>query len=574
MAQLQTNIRKRTSKKMIITGLIISCLLIISSILLLLYPFASKEKERYFLGDNPILYKGKQIGNAIFENEAVYLPLTFLKEQIDSSIHFDDASNSIIVTTKDKVVQMPSESLTYYVNEKPVELQFSAFLEKDNEMYLPLAPLVDYFPVEYKVLPDSRAVEIRTNGEQITNGTITSDDTHEEKLRLRKGASLQTPYVAEVALGEHVSIDAEKEDYYFVRKADGTAGYIQKKLVAAGETTEVVINRESAVPKLPAIDGPINLTWEAVYSKNPETAKMPQMPGVNVISPTWFELAAPDGAIKNLASLEFSQWANKQGYQVWGLFSNAFDPQMTHEAFKSFEKRQYMIRQLLHYSKMYGLQGINIDIENVNEEDGPLITQFMREATPYFHDAGLIVSMDITFISNSGNWSAFYERDQLAEIVDYLAVMAYDEHWGTSPVAGSVASLPWVESNLQTLLEIVPNEKLILGVPLYTRLWEVKDSGEVSSKALSMASVQEWLEETGAAPVYDTVSGQNYAEYYDAAQKATYKIWLEDAHSLKKRADLAVQYELAGVASWSRYFADDTAWTALVMNQQENLTKK
>ena len=121
--------------------------------------------------------------------------------------------------------------------------------------------------------------------------------------------------------------------------------------------------------------------------------------------------------------------------------------------------------------KSIDLDGINIDIENVREEDGPLVTQFVREATPYFHQAGLIVSMDITFMT-TGNWSAFYEREKLAESVDYLIVMAYDEHWGSSEIAGSVASFPWVEANLQKLLEVVPNDKLILGVPLYTRLWE------------------------------------------------------------------------------------------------------
>ena len=50
-----------------------------------------------------------------------------------------------------------------------------------------------------------------------------------------------------------------------------------------------------------------------------------------------------------------------------------------------------MIRKLLEYSQMYDLDGINIDIENVYPEDGPLITQFVREAAPYFHNSGLIV---------------------------------------------------------------------------------------------------------------------------------------------------------------------------------------
>ena len=245
----------------------------------------------------------------------------------------------------------------------------------------------------------------------------------------------------------------------------------------------------------------------------------------------------------------------QQGYHVWGLFSNAFDPKLTHEAFKDFETRQKIIRQLLHFSQIYHLNGINLDIENVNPEDGPLITQFVREAVPYFHEAGLVVSMDVTFIA-SGNWSAFYERDKLASLVDYMVVMAYDEHWGSSPVAGSVASLPWVEKNLQTLLEVVPNDRLILGVPLYARLWAEKDTGEVSSKALSMSKVQEWLTENGLTPVYDEASGQNYAELYIEAEQTTYKVWLEDELSLSKRADLAMKYDLAGVASWSRFFAD------------------
>jgi spore germination protein YaaH len=250
------------------------------------------------------------------------------------------------------------------------------------------------------------------------------------------------------------------------------------------------------------------------------------------------------------------------------LFSNAFDPELTYQAFKDFETRQKMIRELLHYSQIYDLDGINLDIENVNPEHGPLVTQFVREATPYLHEAGLIVSMDITFIAG-GNWSAFYEREKLARIVDYLAVMAYDEHWGSSPVAGSVASLPWVEENLKQLLDVVPHEKLILGVPLYTRLWEVKDSGEVSSTALSMDKVKEWLDKHQLTPSYDEASGQNYAELYVQEEQTTYKIWLEDELSLKKRAELADRYELAGVASWSRYFADETAWLALNLGNQQ-----
>ena len=49
----------------------------ISSILLFLYPFASREKVNYFTGENPILFKGKQEGNALFMENEIYIPLNF-----------------------------------------------------------------------------------------------------------------------------------------------------------------------------------------------------------------------------------------------------------------------------------------------------------------------------------------------------------------------------------------------------------------------------------------------------------------------------------------------------------------
>jgi spore germination protein YaaH len=576
LARVEFDKQTAVPKKWILAWLFLAFLLIVSSILLLLYPFASPIKKDYFIGKNPILYEGKQAGNALIENNSIYIPLSLLKK-IDESIIYDEKSNSVIITTVDKVVQMPSESLTYFINQKPVELHLSPTISKKGELYLSLETILPFYPLQYRILDKSGVIWLQKDGETMKKGTITKEDVDHKKLRLRTEPNLQSPYTAETSPNESVFIEKEKEDYYFVRKETGEAGYIRKDYVTPKEKVTISVKREQKETVLPKINGPIQLTWEAVYKKNPDTDRIPPMPGVNVVSPTWFELASETGSVKNLGSLDYVKWAKKRKYQVWGLFSNAFDPKLTNAAFKDYETRQNIIRQLLHYSKMYQLDGINLDIENVNVEDGPLVTQFVREAVPYFHEAGLIVSMDITFIS-SGNWSAFYERDKLARLVDYLIVMAYDEHWATSPVAGSVASLPWVEENLKKLLEIVPNKKLILGVPLYARLWkeQLLDNGttELTSKALSMDQVKKWLEATKVQPRYDEASGQNYAEYYSEKEKATYKIWLEDELSLTKRSQLAKKYELAGVASWSRFFANEQAWTALNIGQQSNVVKK
>ncbi|MGG1678582.1 glycosyl hydrolase family 18 protein [Neobacillus sp. NRS-1170] len=579
MARIEYHKTKTISPKLIIGGLIGAGLLIISSIFLFFYPFASTEKKTYFKGENPILYKGNQQGNAIIEGNTVFVPLTFLQEQIDPSILYDEKSKSVIITTKDKVVQMPTDSLTYFVNQKGVTLQLSPILSMDGKIFVTIDSILSFFPIQYKQIPGSEAIWVQRDGEKYETARLIDKDVNNEKLRLRTKPTWSSPYTADMKKQEAVTIEGEKEDFYLVRKTNGISGYIKKEYVQKEKAERITIDLESKTFQLPKLNGPIQLTWEAVYKKNPDSTKIPEMAGVNVVSPTWFSLAGSDGTIKNLASLDYSKWAHGKGYQVWGVFSNAFDPKLTNEAFKNYETRQNIIRQLLQYSLMYQLQGLNFDIENVNPEDGPLVTQFMREAAPYLHEAGLVVSMDITFSAGeNNNWSSFYERTKLAQIADYLIVMAYDEHTDSSLSAGSVASLPWVESNLEKLLTEVPNEKLVLGVPLYARLWkeQTKLDGtmELSAEALAMDKVKAWVTEKGLQPSYDEESGQNYAEYYAEAEKATYKIWIEDGQSLQKRANLAIKYKLAGIGTWSRYFGDQTAWTALNLNSNKAITQK
>ncbi|PAD89376.1 peptidoglycan hydrolase [Niallia circulans] len=569
MTEINYSFQKKPTKRKLIGGIIIAALIVaISFIMLMFYPFGNKDKVDYFKGENPVLLNGEQVGNAIIDKGTVYLPLNIWQEKIDESITYDENSNSVIVTTKDKVIQFPSDSVSYYVNNKNTKLSFHPLRDENGTVYLALDPLASFYPIQYTLVETDHVVLLEENGQKRASGIFTTKKVRKDFTRLRSEAALRSPYTGELAPGEHVTIEKDVDDFYFVRKANGIAGFVKKQYVDKGKSEVVEVELEQKEPKLKKVNGPIQLTWEAVYSRNPDTSKISKMHGVNVVSPTWFKLKGNDGNVSNLGSKAYVNWAHKQDYQVWGLFSNDFDPDKTHEVFKDYQKRQTVIRQLLVYSEMYDLDGINIDIENVREEDGKYITQFVREATPYLHDAGLTVSMDITFIAG-GNYSAFLQRDHLAEIVDYLVVMAYDEHWATSPNPGSVASFPWVEANLETLLDIVPNDKLVLGVPLYARLWEEKENGELSSKSLSMESVEEWLKEHKVTPTYDEASGQNYGEYYDKKTKSTFKIWLEDELSLTKRAELVEKYNLAGLASWSRTFANEAAWSALSLEKKE-----
>lgn len=567
MSRIEAHPKKTLAKPMIIGGLIISILVVATSILLFFYPFPSNQYTEYFKTDHPIVFQGEVYQlPAIVNKDEVYVPVSFVKEKLDESITIDQKTNSIILTTKNKVLQLPSESLTYFVNMEPFTLESPAFTTDSGQDYMALEPFKSVFNIQLDFQSETGALLIKKGNDSILPAQVKEHDDI-DLLRLREKPELSSSYVGEVTAKEALEIEKDEGSYYFVRKKNGIGGYIQKSMLILSKP-QIVESLEKNEPiKINQIEWPINLTWEAIYTKTPNPSNLPKTNGVNVVSPTWFKLKNSNGDIQNLGTLEYSKWAKANNYQIWALFSNDFDPQKTHEAFQDFETRQKIIRQLLQYSQMYELDGINIDIENVNIKDGPLVTQFIREATPYFHQAGLIVSMDITFISSSENWSMFYEREKLKDIVDYLVVMAYDEHWASSPKSGSVASFPWVESNLEKLLAIVPHDRLILGIPLYARIWkeEVTTDGNisVSSQAFSMDKINDWIKDKKVTPTLDKESGQYYAEYYDKGENATYKIWIENDYSLKKRAQLVHKYSLAGIGSWARYFGNDTAWTAL-----------
>lgn len=545
-----------------------SILFILTSVTFwLLYPFPSNEKVDYFKQENSIIYQDKLVNDQAIYEDQTYLPFTFIQKYIDPSIRFDENSSSVIVTTNQKVIQMPSDSLTYYLNNGPIELSFPVVRSKEERIYLATEWLEKVYPIKSNYFEDTKAVQIYTNN-QIIQQAIVLDTEDKDVTRLRLEPTLSSPYVEELDVGSKVAIEDDNGSFFKVRTGNGVSGYMKKSALQL--TTVNQINTKETKPEAPfqpTIEWPVHVTWDAIYKSSANKRELPALDGVQVVSPTWFELKNGEGDLRNIASKEYVRKAKQNNYQIWALFSNGFESDRTQQALATFETRQKIIKQLLSFAEIYDLDGINIDFENVYEKDGANVTQFVRELTPLAHEAGLVVSMDITFISGSGRWSKFYDREKLAETVDYLMVMAYDEHWGSSPVAGSVSSLPWVERNLNRLLEVVPHDRLILGVPLYTRLWKIETledgTKEVTSKSMKMDAAQEWMKERGVTPTYEKASGQDYVEYKVPDQPITYKMWLENETSLRKRAKLVHQYQLAGIASWSRYFANEESWSIL-----------
>lgn len=572
--------RRRKNKGWIFFSMMLSLMVALGGVSLFLYlenrqnmnhvhPYPEPETLEEGI-QYPLLYDGQLEESKILVREGEFLvPFSFLQRVVDQTLYFDEESSTVIVTTKDQVMTLSSNRLKNELQGEGVELRFP-LTAVEGELYVPYAPLEKLYPYRFHLHADARVVELRKVDTPRLLGQVDPAQPKEEEwvTWVRQGASIKEPYVAEVEKGEQLELLGEVNHWYYVLTQNGLLGYVPKQdVMIQGIVQEEWSRPEKVFTPWKPTGGKINLTWEHVVNATPDPEQIPDMPGVNVVSPTWFHLEDNEGNLRNLAEKRYVNWAHDRGYQVWALVTNAFNPDLTHEVLSSYEKRRNVILQLLYFAELYDLDGVNIDFENVYLEDKENLVQFMRELTPYMHELGLIVSIDVTIKSSSEMWSMFLDRRALGEIVDYMMVMTYDEHWASSPVAGSVASLPWVEQGLQGVLEEVANEKLLLGVPFYTRIWkETTDEDgnvSVSSKAYSMGYIETWLEENSVEVILDESTGQNYGEYYDETENALYRVWIEDEHSMAQRMELVHKYNLAGVAFWRRGLEKTQIWDVI-----------
>lgn len=302
--------------------------------------------------------------------------------------------------------------------------------------------------------------------------------------------------------------------------------------------------------------------WQAPGEKESRLVQREKLPGIDVLSPSWFIIENAQGKIKTRhGSVKYVRQAHNKGYQVWALITNNFDPKMTSKLLDSPLARKRVIAQMEQLAKDYELDGFNLDFENINPADKDKLTDFVEEISKALKHQGLIISIDVTIPSNSGYWSKCYDRKAIAEVVDYMMLMAYDEHGAGSEVSGSVASLPWVEDGIQkTLQEGVPEKKLILGMPLYMRLWQ-ETKGKVKAKTLSMAQADKVIQEKGLVPVWLSKEGQYYFEYQE--KNTRYRVWQENRRSLALKASLVNRYNLAGGAYWRSTLETEDVWPAL-----------
>ena len=435
--------------------------------------------------------------------------------------------------------------------------QLSGYVRK-HEALVPLSIVSDYLKRDYALSTEGSGLyfNIATPPFEMETSRLTDFLKDGVDFQLGTTSVYGAPYVNLKGLEKLLNIS-------IARSGDGQKLVITQLAEPSADKMPLVSLSKKLRPlrELFKPAGKISLVWDHFLGDPVDLAQEEKIAGLTVISPTWFAVTDARGTVASKADWKYVQDAHDKGYKVWALISNSFDPDMTKLFLADESAQDRTVRQLLMYTALYDLDGINIDFENVYDDDKERLTGFVARLADKLKEQRVVLSIDTTVPSGVPMWSSCYDRAELAKIVDYYMVMTYDEHWRSSPVAGSVASIGWVERGIINTLQYVPKEKLLMGVPFYTREWREADNERVRSSTMWMADVENRIARYGLTPKWLESAGQHYIEYGD--DSARYKVWIEDAKSLGLKADLAKKYELAGVAAWRKGFEKPGTWEAV-----------
>ena len=362
-----------------------------------------------------------------------------------------------------------------------------------------------------------------------------------------------------------VCVEKLEDNWSKIRTKSGEIGYIKTKLLQ----NEINVREDV---KIPERTEKINLVWDyySEYASAPDR-RGTSIDGVNVVSPAFFSIVSEgDGKINtNIGDngIAYLKWAKDNNYEVWPMFSNNSYKDTTSKILNSYELRTKVINEIVRLAVQYNLDGINIDFENMNTSDKDVFSRFIIELKPKLKEVGICLSVDVTAPDGGSNWSNCYDRNVIGDVADYIVFMAYDQYGISAKDPGTTAGFNWVETSLKKFIdrEKIDSNKIILGIPFYTRLWE-ETNGKATSKTVNMKSVDSVLPSNIEKQWNDELK-QYYVEY--TKEGKIYKMWIEDETSLKHKISLVKQYNLAGVASWEKDREKDNMWNII----KEELSK-
>ncbi len=557
----------KINKIKFIRNIIISLIaLIIVAVIFMVAPNYVMEEDDgkiHLIINNTNLTSSDRLSNdVLIENGVIYLSEQDISRFFDSYLYYENKYNQYITTSNTKVATIEVGGNKMEVNGISTPIS-GTIIERDGEngekiVYLPFSEMKDVYNVEIQNIEETNIILI----DSLDREQITAEATKDFSVKLKTKFLSRT--IDKVKKGEQVVVISKTNDGWAkIRTAKGKIGYVKIDKLQNEKKVRENMEQEQQIE---------NEKISMVFDYYSESRVAPNrngttITGVNVVSPSFFvlkELGKGEIIDKvGTSGQNYIKWAKENGYKVWAMFANDSMIETTSEILNDYKVRKQTIENIVDLAVQYGIDGINLDFENIYKEDKDMFTRFVIELYPRLKDLGMSLTVDVTAPDGGDNWSLCYDRDALADNCDYLVYMGYDQNNASSSKAGPVAGYNWVRTNVNKFLgqEAVDSSKLILAIPFYARIWTENEAGElIDSDIVNMKDVDNVIKGR-AEKQWDEVTRQNYVEYTQG--RNTYKMWIEDAASVKEKLLLANEKNLAGVAFWEKDRESEDVWNVI-----------
>lgn len=517
------------------------------------YNLTSEEEMAVILQDTISDEKG------LYSDGIPYIRYSMVKELFNKKFYWDANEHIMILTRPQEIIKIQPDTAEITVNKGSVAKEYVVVKMHNDVPYIAMPYVQEMSDITYKTfeLPNRIVIKYKWGINELAA-------TVKKKTVIRLEDSIKSKILAEISPGDEViCVDTDEtisRGFSKIISEDGIIGYVKTKKLneSSYRTTESSFVKPEYVHITKDYD--ICMAWHQVTNASANGGLLNLLnstKGVNTISPTWFSIKDNKGNISSLADETYVQRAHNAGVEVWGLcndFSKEIDIAVV---LSNTASRERLENKLLSMAIEYNLDGLNIDFENIKEESGEDFIQFVREMAVKCSNNGIVLSIN-DYVPVS--YREYYNYEEQGEVADYVVIMAYDEHYSGSEEAGSVSSIGFVNDAVSKITGMVSEERVIMALPFYTRLWKLSNEG-LTSAAYSMSGAQSILDDRGVKPSWDTATGQYYAEYQEGG--ATFQIWLEEEKSIEEKLKAVTQSGVHNVSFWRLGFEKTEVWNTV-----------
>lgn len=569
---LTKGVNMRRQRNMTVAGIAVALIILLVIILSAIVKKFTPSNEHMALTDY-YHAEGKEVQivlqdtlyekQGILKDGQVYLAYDTVADIFNKRFYWDSNENILSYTTPTEIIRAEAGNSYYYENNSQVKTDYQPVMIEDQTAYVAIDFVKQYSNMNYTFYKDPSRVVIEYKWGDVLTTKI------KKKTQLRYKASIKSDILKDLKEGEELTLvdtsEATSGKFYKVITKDGVIGYVKMKKAVKPYYTALTSSFKEPSYSHITQEGKVNLVWHQVTNTQANgnlLSLLESTKGVTCVSPTWFKLSDNEGGITSLASESYVERAHNLGIQVWALVDDFSADVDKKKVLSTTSSRKKLVNELIAETIKYGIDGINIDFEKIPQEAGEDFIQFIRELSVKCRSNGIVLSID-NYVPASYN--AYYNWKEQGEVADYVIIMAYDEHHTNSEESGSVSSVGYIKDAVSGILESVPKERVIIGLPFYTRLWKEakEDDGTVklTSEAYGMRAAENLLTDNGVTAKWDDKTGQYYGEF--EKDGALYKVWLEEEDSIEAKLKVIAKEDVAGVAGWKLGLEKNTVWNVI-----------